>query len=146
MTIRLMRPEDYDGVYDLWIHTPGMGLNDVDDSREGIEKYLRRNPTSCFVAEEENEIVGVILSGHDGRRGYIHHTAVKGELQRRGLGRRLVEYAMDALEKEGISKVALVAFTRNQSGNAFWEKMGFSRRDDLTYRNKNLREFRRMDT
>ena len=76
MQIRIMVSQDYDRVFDLWLHTPGMGLNDVDDSREGIERYLRRNPTSCFVAESEGDIVGVILSGHDGRRGFIHHAAV----------------------------------------------------------------------
>ena len=77
MKIRVMLMEDYDAVYSLWIRTPGMGLNRVDDSREGIEKYLKRNPTTCFIAEEEGRLIGVILSGHDGRRGYIHHTAVE---------------------------------------------------------------------
>ena len=76
VNIRVMTINDYDGVYDLWINTPGMGLNTTDDSREGIAKYLRRNPTTSFVAECEGTIIGVIMAGHDGRRGYIHHTAV----------------------------------------------------------------------
>lgn len=77
VTIRRMNAADYDAVYALWLSTSGMGLNAEDDSREGIESYLRRNPTTCFVAETAKEIVGVILAGHDGRRGFIHHTAVK---------------------------------------------------------------------
>lgn len=76
MQIRKMTIDDYDSLYELWIHTPGMGLNDVDDSREGISRYLERNPKTCFVAEENGRLLGGILSGHDGRRGYIYHTAV----------------------------------------------------------------------
>lgn len=146
MCIRVMTTPDYDGVYDLWIHTPGMGLNTTDDSRKGIEKYLKRNPTTCFVAEEHNRIIGVIMAGHDGRRGFIHHTAVLPEYRNQGIGRRLVDCAIQALEEEGIHKVALVAFTRNETGNAFWEELGFTRREDLTYRNKNIHELERIDT
>lgn len=138
MKIRLMTIQDYEKVYDLWIHTPGMGLNNLDDSREGIEKYLKRNPDTCFVAEEDDRIAGVILSGHDGRRGYIYHTAVHEGYQKQGIGRQLVDHVMVALEKQGINKVALVAFACNEDGNAFWEKMGFTVREDLVYRNKNI--------
>lgn len=144
--IRKMTIGDYEKVYDLWISTPGMGLNDLDDSREGIEKYLRRNPNTCFVAEEAGKIVGVILSGNDGRRGFIHHTAVGVEYRKRGIGKRLVDAALDALEKEGIHKVALVVFKRNELGNAFWEKQGFRVREDLNYRNRALAELKRIDT
>lgn len=105
--IRIMTIEDYEGTYDLWIHTPGMGLNSTDDSREGIEQYLRRNPTSSFVAKVEGKIIGVIMSGHDGRRGFIHHTAVLPEYRKQGIAKKLVEKAMDALEKEEIHKGAL---------------------------------------
>lgn len=146
MQIRVMTIEDYDAVYDLWIHTPGMGLNTTDDSAEGIAAYLRRNPTTCFVAEENGEILGVILSGHDGRRGYIHHTAVRESAQRQGIGSKLVEAALDALHAEGIRKVALVVFKRNEKGNAFWEKQGFTQREDLVYRNRALAELERIDT
>ena len=138
MTIRTMTINDYEQVYTLWLSTPGMGLNDWDDSKDGIEKYLARNPTTCFVAEEGGQIVGVILSGHDGRRGFIHHTAVDGGSQRRGLGSALVNAAVSALKLEGIRKVALVVFGENGKGNAFWEKRGFAARDDLIYRNRAL--------
>lgn len=143
-SIRLMSAGDYEPVYALWLRTPGMGLNTTDDSREGIEAYLRRNPTTCFVAMQDGRIVGVILSGHDGRRGFIYHTAVLPDYRGRGIGRALVEHAMAALEREGIHKVALVAFRENGIGNAFWEKMGFTERTDLTYRNRNIRELEKV--
>ena len=146
ITIRMMTPADYDGVYDLWIHTPGMGLNTTDDSREGIEKYLRRNPTTSFVALDGETIIGVIMAGHDGRRGYIHHTAVRTDYRGQGIARALVDHAMGALEAEGIHKVALVAFARNETGNGFWEKIGFDKREDLVYRNKNIHPLERVDT
>lgn len=143
--IRIMNIDDYEKVYDLWIHTEGMGLNETDDSKEGIEKYLIRNPTTCFVAEENGEMIGAIMSGHDGRRGYIYHTTVKEEYRGRGIGKSLVESAMTALEQEGIHKAALVAFEKNISGNAFWENIGFTVRDDLVYRNKNIHELKAVD-
>lgn len=146
MDIKTMTIDDYDKVYDLWINTPGMGLNSADDSRDGIGRFLARNPSTCFVAEEDGRIVGAIMAGHDGRRGYIYHTVVLPRYRRRGIARRLVESAMAALESEGINKAALVVFGRNETGNGFWESMGFISRDDLVYRNKNIREFVRIDT
>ncbi len=145
MTIRTMNIDDYEKVYHLWIHTKGMGLNTTDDSREGIAKYLIRNPNTCFVAEDNGELVGVIMSGHDGRRGFIHHTTVKTSYRGKGIGKNLVDAALTALEAEGIHKVALVAFEKNVSGNIFWEKAGFTVRNDLVYRNKNIHELKRID-
>ena len=146
MNIRIMSINDYDQVYSLWLDTPNMGLNNLDDSKDGIAKYLARNPNTCFVAEEGNNIVGVILSGHDGRRGFIHHTAVTVNEQRQGIGTALVNAAMSALEREGINKIALVVFGKNEKGNAFWEKRGFVARNDLNYRNKAITQLTRIDT
>ena len=146
MNIRNMKIEDYDAVYAIWLSCPGMGLNDVDDSREGIERFLARNPESSFVAEDGGEVVGVILAGSDGRRGFIYHTAVRGDRQREGIATALVNAAMDALERLGISKAALVVFDRNEIGNAFWEHIGFSVRHDLVYRNRTIVPLRRIDT
>lgn len=146
MEIRAMQTGDYASAHALWLSCRGMGLNDRDDSEAGFARYLRRNPNTCFAAQEDGVLVGTILAGHDGRRGFIHHTAVHPEKRGRGIGRALVERALAALEAEGIGKVALVVFSQNEAGNAFWEKMGFEAREDLTYRNRALVAMRRMDT
>ena len=140
MKIQIMKIRDYAKVYSLWISTHGMGLNNLDDSKQGILKYLRRNPKTCFIAKENNIIIGVILSGHDGRRGYIHHTAVDINHRNLRIGKDLVNHAIEALKKEGISKVAFVVFKKNEIGNNFWERLGFTQRDDLVYRNKLINE------
>lgn len=141
---RLMTIDDYEAAYDLWIKC-GNGLNDKDDSREGIEKYLKRNPSTSYVAVLDDKVVGVILCGHDGRRGIIQHACVSPDCRRMGIGKKLVDLAVDALKKEGINKVLLVAFKKNEGGNAFWEAQGFTVRDDLNYRNKALAEMIRID-
>lgn len=145
MQIRQMKIEDYESVYRLWTSCVGMGLNDLDDSRNGIERFLKRNPDTCFVAEE-NEIVGVIMAGNDGRRGYIYHTSVNPQYRNQKIGSQLVDKALTALYNLGIHKVALVVFEHNQPGNVFWEKQGFTVRDDLVYRNKALTKITRIDT
>ena len=146
MSIRLMTIDDYEKVYELWKSCAGMGLNNLDDSKEGIGKFLKRNPDTCFVADADNNIVGVIIVGNDGRRGYIYHTAVNPQYRKQGIAKSLVDTAMTALQKIGINKAALVVFDRNEIGNDFWEKMGFTIRDDLIYRNKALNEIIRIDT
>ena len=144
LNYRVMTIDDYEAVYDLWIKC-GNGLNNKDDSREGIEKYLNRNPNTSYVAVLDGNIVGCILCGHDGRRGIIQHACVSSDCRRMGIGKKLVYLAIDALEKEGINKVLLVAFKKNESGNAFWESQGFTLREDLNYRNKALVEMIRID-
>ena len=146
MNIRLMSIDDYEKVYELWMSCVGMGLNNLDDSKEGIDKFLQRNPDTCLVAEADSRIVGVIIVGNDGRRGYIYHTAVNPQYRKQGIAKSLVETAMAALQNNGINKVALVVFDRNEIGNDFWEKMGFTVRGDLIYRNKALAEMVRIDT
>jgi ribosomal protein S18 acetylase RimI-like enzyme len=139
-----MTINDYEQAYDLWVKC-GNGLNDKDDSKEGIEKYLKRNPGTSFVATCDDMVIGVLLCGHDGRRGIIQHACVSPDYRRYGIGARLVELGLEALKKEGINKVLLVAFKKNTGGNAFWEKMGFTLREDLNYRNKALTELKRID-
>ena len=146
VNIRNMQLDDYDNVYALWLSCPGMGLNNLDDSLEGIAKYLARNPNTCFVAVEQDCVIGAILTGHDGRRGYISHTAVSPAHQRQGVGRQQVDAALNALREQSINKVNLVAFAHNEKGNAFWEKMGFTQRPDLIYRNRTLVDMVRIDT
>jgi len=146
MNIRTMTIHDYEAVYTLWMSCAGMGLNNLDDSREGIDRFLRRNPETCFVAENETGIVGVIIAGNDGRRGYIYHTAVHPEYRKQGIGKALVGQAMEALKACGINKAALVVFERNDTGNSFWERMDFTMREDLVYRNREITELVRIDT
>lgn len=146
MKIRLMTIDDYYEVYDLWIHTSGMGLNDLDDSFEGIRRFLKRNPTTNFVTVQDNKITGVILSGHDGRRGYIYHLAVLPEYRRQSIASQLVHCVMTSLAKEGIHKVALVAFKSNENAQKFWENVDFITREDLIYRNKNIHDLKKIDT
>lgn len=146
MNIRTMTICDYNAVYSLWLSCKGMGLNNLDDSREGIERFLGRNPETCFVAEDGGEIVGAIMVGNDGRRGYIYHTAVSPEHRRQGIAKRLVDTVIEALRSLGINKAALVVFERNSDGNKFWESVGFTVRDDLVYRNLTLTEMVRTDT
>ena len=138
--IRPMNSNDYQGMYDLWTSIDGVGLRSLDDSKEGIEKFLLRNPNTCFVFDRDHQIIGTILSGHDGRRGYIYHLAVDSEQRFQGIGRQLVDKALESLELEGIKKVALVVFKHNKIGNAFWEKLGFKNREDLVYRNISIIE------
>lgn len=146
MQVRILTIDDYDAIYALWQSVPGVGLNNIDDSREGIARYLRRNPETCFVTEENDELTGCIMAGHDGRRGYIYHLTVSANHQRKGIGRMLVDAALDALQAEGITKVALVVFARNETGNDFWERIGFTTRPDIVYRNKTLIKMIRYDT
>lgn len=146
MKIRKMTIEDYEKVYNLWMSCAGMGLNNLDDSKEGIEKFIQRNPDTCLVATQDEKIIGVIMVGNDGRRGYIYHTAVNPEFRNRGIARALVDKVTKELEIIGINKVALVVFDRNEIGNAFWESQGFTVRNDLVYRNKALTKMERIDT
>lgn len=140
MLIRVMAIEDYDQVRTLWMKIKGFGIRSVDDSREGIERFLKRNPTTSVVAEVDGKIVGAILCGHDGRRGCLYHVCVDEQYRMRGIGKAMVVFAMEALKKEQINKVSLIAFTKNDIGNAFWKEIGWTRREDLNYYDFTLNE------
>lgn len=131
--IRTMTPDDYDGVHALWMTIRGFAIRSIDDSKEGVEKFLRRNPTTSVVAEIDGKIVGSILCGHDGRRGCLYHVCVDENYRMHGIGKSMVVFCMKELQKEGISKVSLIAFTSNDIGNAFWKKIGWTKREDLNY-------------
>lgn len=131
--IRQFTMEDYDEVYELWIRIPGVGLRSMDDSREGMEQFIRRNPTTNFVAIEDGHIVGVILGGHDGRRGTIYHTCVEEAYRRRSIAKEMTDCLIVAMKKEKITRLGLLCFKNNEPGSRFWETFGFTRREDLNY-------------
>lgn len=135
-----MTIEDYDQVYHLWKTIHGFVIRSIDDSREGVERFLKRNPTTSVVAEEGGKIVGCILCGHDGRRGCFYHVCVEEAYRKHGIGRQMVAASMRALQAEGINKVSLIAFTQNDIGNAFWNRIGWTKREDLNYYDFTLNE------
>jgi ribosomal protein S18 acetylase RimI-like enzyme len=138
--------DDYSEVYNLWLSCKGMGLNNLDDSKKGIDRLLKRNPNTCFVYIEDDKIVGVILGSHDGRRGHINHLAVLEEYRNNGIATKLLDKTINAFDKEGITKVNLVNFKGNDVANEFWEKKNFKVRNDLYYRDYIIKEMIRHDT
>jgi len=140
--VRNVTIEDYESLLELWNSTEQSkrALNPIDDSREGIEKYLKRNPNTCFVAIKDSKMVGVILTGHDGRRAIIHHMCVHPNYRRQGIASNLVLLAEKALKQEGINKIFGLVFKDNDAANDFWERQGYSLRTNLNYRNKSLNE------
>ena len=131
--VRVMTIEDYDQVHALWMRIKGFAIRSIDDSREGVARFLRRNPTTSVVAVEDGKIVGAILCGHDGRRGCLYHVCVDLGCRRLSIRKAMVVFCMEALKKEEINKVCLIAFTVNDIGNAFWHKVGWLEREDLNY-------------
>ncbi len=138
--IREMKIEDYDKIYTLWMSMKGFAMRSIDDSEEGVRRFLERNPHTSVVASQDGKIVGAILCGHDGRRGCLYHVCVHRDYRRKGIGTAMVVFAMEALKREKISKVSLIAFTVNDIGNAFWKKIGWTKREDLNYYDFTLNE------
>ena len=133
IVIRTMVIEDYEQIYELWTKIKGFAMRSIDDSKEGVERFLQRNPKSSVVALAAGKVVGAILCGHDGRRGCLYHVCVDPQYRKQGIGTQMVVFAMEALRAEKISKVSLIAFTENDIGNAFWRKIGWTQRMDLNY-------------
>ena len=131
--IRVMTIDDYEQVRSLWMQIKGVAIRSIDDSREGVWRFLERNPNTSVVAVEDKKVVGAILCGHDGRRGCLYHVCVAPAYRRCGIGKAMVVFCMDALKKEHINKVSLIAFTKNDIGNAFWHNVGWVQREDLNY-------------
>lgn len=140
-SVRTMTIGDYEGLRTLWMSIRGFGIRSIDDSREGVERFLKRNPATSVVAvAEDGSIVGGILCGHDGRRGCLYHVCVREDYRRNGIGKAMVVYCMNALKEEKINKVSLIAFTANDVGNAFWNCIGWTKREDLNYYDFTLNE------
>ena len=132
-TIREMKLEDYEAVDALWMGIKGFGIRSIDDSKEGVARFIKRNPTTSIVAEADGEIVGAILCGHDGRQGCFYHVCVREDLRKHGIGKAMAVAAMKALQEEKINKVCLIAFADNQVGTEFWKSVGWTFRQDMNY-------------
>jgi len=128
--IQTMQIGDYEQALDLWQRTPGMGLSKADEKQE-LEKFLERNATLCFVAWVGEELAGTILCGEDGRRGYIYHLAVDPDFRKTGIGKNLVQHALDELQRIGIQKCHLFVYGSNESGISFWKHNGWKLREDI---------------
>jgi len=135
--LRVMTVADYDEVLALWRACAGIGLTAADE-RPAIAAYLAHNPGMSFVAEAGGRIVGAVLGGHDGRRGYLHHLAVQPAWRRRGLGRALTGAVLDRLRAAGMGKCNLFLYGTNETGRAFWTKHGWVPRGDLVLMQKSL--------
>jgi ribosomal protein S18 acetylase RimI-like enzyme len=127
-----MTAEHYDRAELLWSQTEEIELT-AGDSMEHLKKYLERNPGMSFVCvdEEKNKIVGTILSGHDGRRGFIYHRAVEKNHRRKGIADKLISMSVNALRKEGIQRCSLMVKRANREAYSFWEANGWRLRTDL---------------
>ncbi len=132
LNITPMTIGDYEEVRALWMTIRGFGIRALDDSREDIERFILRNPTTSVVARMNGRIVGSILCGSDGRQGSLYHVCVAEKYRRRHIGTQMVGWCMHQLKTLGINKVTLVAFPNNDAGNAFWQRIGW-RRADVNY-------------
>ncbi|NRF61301.1 GNAT family N-acetyltransferase [Vibrio coralliilyticus] len=130
VTIRPMTIEDYDAVIRLWLQTEGMSVRDA-DSRENIALYLDRNPDLSFVAISESNIIGAVLVGTDGRRGYLQHLAVLPQFRGQRIGYQLISQSINALANIGIPKTHLFVYDDNLNAQKFYEKLGWFPRDNI---------------
>jgi ribosomal protein S18 acetylase RimI-like enzyme len=140
MTVQItaMTANDFDEVNALWQRTEGVGLS-PSDSEERVVGFLKRNHGLSLVARHEDRIVGAVLCGHDGRRGYLYHLAVAPSHRSQGLGRRLVETCLKKLAEEAILKATIVVYGRNDTGQEFWRHIGWGDRTDLIVLQKETR-------
>jgi len=136
MTITEMIIQDYPDVFTLWQNCEGIGLHGKEDSAEGISSFLQRNRGLSFIAREDGRIVGAVLCGHDGRRGYLHHLAIDANFRRKGIGRILVKQALSKLWMAGIRKCHIFVIADNVEGLAFWQRIGWSERTDVKLASK----------
>jgi ribosomal protein S18 acetylase RimI-like enzyme len=131
MNVRTFTIDDYDAVRALWGRTPGVCVREA-DSREGIGRYLSRNPDFSYIAEHNDNIVGCAMCGHDGRRGYLQHVAIDTAYRGRGIAQQLISRCLAALEREGILKVHLDVLVTNLDAQAYWKRRGWKERHDIT--------------
>ena len=138
--VRKMTIADYDEVYNLWQSIKKFAIRQIDDSKDGIKRFLYRNKTTCVVAVCDNKIVGSILCGHDGREACFYHVCVKEDVRNHGIATKMVNNIIIKLKKLGINKVRLVAFKENKLGNDFWKDIGFAQNTNLNIYEKVLND------
>ena len=135
--IRKMQSTDYHAAIQLWESLSGIGLSGADKPEE-IAKFLSKNPHTSFIAQDDTQLIGTILGGSDGRRGYIYHLAVQADRQNEGVGRALLTHCLDAYREAGLQKCHIFVIADNSQGIAFWEKMGWVKRHDILAMSKDL--------
>ncbi|UAK15452.1 GNAT family N-acetyltransferase [Sporolactobacillus terrae] len=138
MEIRKMIPDDYERAYDLWTRVQGMNLASLDNSYAGIARMIQRNPETCFVAADHDRIIGTILGGTDGRKGFIYHTAVDPKEQGQGIGTALIDRVCAQFKRDEITKIGLFVVINNEEGKQFWRQKGWNFRDDIVYLDRDL--------
>jgi N-acetylglutamate synthase len=129
--IREFTMGDYPAAYALWSRTEGIGLSRADEP-DNVARFLARNPGLSFVAVDDGRLVGAVLCGNDGRRGFLHHLAVERQSRGAGIGRRLVEHCLGALAEVGLHKCHLFVLNENAEGRRFWKRIGWEERTTLT--------------
>ncbi len=132
-----MHLSDYEQALQLWKSLPGIGLSGADE-KENIRDFLQKNPSTCFVALRGGDLIGTILGGSDGRRGYIYHLAIQQSERNKGIGKKLVGLCLNEYKKSGIQKCHIFVISNNSEGIAFWEKVGWLRRDDILVMSKEI--------
>ena len=138
MNIEEMKITDYEDVFVLWKSVEGMGLHDDADSQEGIAGYLERNPGLSFVARDNGKLIGAVLCGHDGRRGYLNHLAVAKTHRKKGTGKALVQQVLCGLRSLGITRCHIFIFAENFTGQEFWRRIGWTERADVKIMSKEI--------
>jgi putative acetyltransferase len=138
IAISVMTIKDYAEAYDLWKVSEGIGLSNA-DTRQAIHRYLKHNPGMSFVARVDGKLAGAVLSGTDGRRGYLHHLAVAKLYRKLGVGRQLVEHSIGALGKAGITRCHIFVYRENKTGKIFWEQTGWFERNDLEILSRDIK-------
>jgi N-acetylglutamate synthase len=130
MEFREMTVADYPESMTLWRQTPGIRTSTA-DTEDSVCRFLLRNPGMSFICIENGSLAGTVLCGHDGRRGYLYHLAVAVSFRRQGIGKQLLEHALQKLRQEGIEKCHIFVINTNAKGLAFWEHAGWEKRADI---------------
>ena len=136
---RTMHLLDFEQALELWRSLTGMGLSSADE-KDNIRDFLQKNPSTCFVALKDGILIGTILGGSDGRRGYIYHLAVQQSEQNKGLGKKLLDLCLNEFKKSGIQKCHIFVISDNAKGIVFWEKVGWQLRDDILVMSREIKD------